>query len=598
MNPLRLLFFPIVLLATTFVTSCGAGPNAASADQRPPNVLLILTDDQGYGDLSLHGNDSLQTPVLDRFATGGVRLDNFFVSAVCAPTRASLLTGRYHLRTGTFWVTRGTETMRSEEITLAEVFRENGYATGLFGKWHNGAHYPNDPLGQGFDHFTGFSAGHWNNYFDSPLFSDRREIRTKGYIADVLTDSAMAFMKTYRDRPFFCYVPLNTPHTPYQVPDRYFDKYKALGLDDERACAYAMVENIDDNVGRMLAQLESLQLRENTIVIFLTDNGPQTWRYNAGMKGKKAWVNDGGTRVPFFIQWGDRLPAGRIVRELTAHIDLLPTLVDLCGIQMPKTLPLDGVSMAALIRGKVDTLPARALFTHYNHADAGIRTFPGAMRTREYRFVARSEEQIELTSMRGDPAESENLTAQFPEIVASMKAAYLAWFADVTRVTLAVPPIPVGYPQIGQMEIPAHEAFLSGEVHYKFSKNGYANDWIEGWRSPSDTLMWEVEAAGPVDYEIWIKYAAKEEDTGSLLRLQAGTQVLISRIEKPFKPQVIVSPDRAIRTTEAYDQSWTTQKIGELHFDPGTYRLVLTAQEIPGSEVGEIKGLILKRKDG
>lgn len=587
---------PACALLLLLATACGPGSDAASDTQRPPNVLLILTDDQGYGDISLHGNDTLQTPVLDQLANTGVRLDNFFVSAVCAPTRASLLTGRYHLRTGTFWVTRGAETMRSEEVTLAEVFKANGYATGCFGKWHNGAHYPNDPSGQGFDHFTGFTAGHWNNYFDAPLLSDGKQIKSEGYIADVFTDRALAFIENYQEGPFFCYVPLNTPHTPYQVPDKYFKKYKAMGLPDDIACSYGMVANIDENVGRMLARLESLQLAENTIVIFMTDNGPNSWRYNADMKGKKAWVNDGGTRVPFFIRWGNQLPAGRTIRELTAHIDVLPTLVELCGIRMPETLPLDGVSLAGLIRGETDTLAARTLFTHHNNAIANIVPFPGAMRTRDFRFVGRGNEQFELTSMADDPTENEDLSDQYPEVLASMKAAYLAWFSEVNQVPVAIPPIPVGYPHIDRMELPAHEAFLTGDIHYKFGKFGWANDWITGWTSKVDTIRWEVKATEAVDYEVSIKYTTPAENIGAAIQLSTDKQNLPAKIDTPFEPMVVVSPDRAHRDSEAYDQSWATLKLGMLHLEPGIHLLKLTASDIPGSEVAEIKALILERK--
>jgi len=189
-----------------------------------PNILLIMTDDQGWGDIRSHGNDVIETPVLDRLAASGARFERFFVSPVCAPTRASLLTGRYYLRTGVNGVTRGRETMRSEEVTLAEILQQAGYATGCFGKWHNGAHYPYHPNGQEFDEFLGFCAGHWNNYFDTTLDHNGKMGKVKGYISDVLSDAAMAFIERNRERPFFCYLPYNAPHSPWQLPDRYFDR--------------------------------------------------------------------------------------------------------------------------------------------------------------------------------------------------------------------------------------------------------------------------------------------------------------------------------------------------------------------------------------
>ena len=286
------IIFPLLFSITFF--SCRSNENTEKP--RKPNVLFILTDDQGYGDLHIHGNDSIDTPNLDGLANEGLRLDNFYVSPVCAPTRASLLTGRYHYRTGTTWVTRNGEAMRSEETTLAEVFKANGYATGCFGKWHNGSHYPQNPLGQGFDEFTGFCAGHWNNYFEPFIETNGKQIQASGYLTDILTDSAMSFVRRNKNRPFFCYVPFNTPHTPFIVPQKYFDKYKALGYSDRLATTYGMVENIDDNVGRLLTTLDEEGLTENTLVIFMTDNGPNFTRYNGNQKGRKAWVNDGPSR--------------------------------------------------------------------------------------------------------------------------------------------------------------------------------------------------------------------------------------------------------------------------------------------------------------
>ena len=329
-------FLAVVLIVGLLVSVTG---EQVSGEPRPrasrPNVLLIMTDDQGWGDVRSHGNDKIDTPVQDAFAAQAARFERFYVSPVCAPTRASLLTGRYHLRTGTAWVTRGLETMRCEEVTLAEILKQAGYATGCFGKWHNGAHYPHHPNGQGFDEFFGFCAGNWNNYFDTHLEHNGKSVTTGGFITDVLTDAAMAFIEEHKDRPFFCYVPYNAPHGPFQVPDRYFEKYKKRGLDDKTAAVYGMVENVDDNLDRLLHKLDELKLTDNTIVLFLTDNGPNGKRYNGGMKGTKGSVDEGGVRVPLFIRWPGQINPGITVKPIAAHIDLLPTIVELCGVSMP-----------------------------------------------------------------------------------------------------------------------------------------------------------------------------------------------------------------------------------------------------------------------
>lgn len=318
-------------------------PALSGADK--PNVLLIMTDDQGWGDIGSHDNPHIRTPVLDRLATDGARFERFFVSPVCAPTRASLMTGRYHLRTGTHGVTRGEENMRADEVTVAEAFHAAGYATGCFGKWHNGRHYPMHPNGQGFDAFVGFCAGHWNNYFSTDLEHNGDVFRSEGYIADALTDYAVRFMEKHQKEPFFCYVPYNTPHSPWQVEEEYFDRYDNKGLDPKAHCAYAMCENIDHNVGRLLKTLERLDLDENTIVLFLTDNGPNSNRFNGGMKGRKGSAHEGGVRVPLFVRWPGKIEPGTTVRKNAMHIDLFPTLVDLCEIDMPRTKPIDGRSL-------------------------------------------------------------------------------------------------------------------------------------------------------------------------------------------------------------------------------------------------------------
>ncbi|MDP1586394.1 MAG: sulfatase-like hydrolase/transferase, partial [Prosthecobacter sp.] len=286
-----------IRFAMLAVSLCSALHSSFSA---PPNVLLIITDDQGYGDFSIHGNPHLQTPHIDKLGNDGVRFDRFYVNSFCAPTRAALLTGRYPVRTGCHGVTHNREAMRPSEITMGEALKSGGYRTGYFGKWHNGEQFPFTPPGQGFEEFFGFNNGHWNNYFDATLLRGTKPEPTQGYITDVLTDEAMQFITARQKEPFFCFLSFNAPHSPYQVPDKYFDKFKAKGFEANVAAFYGMCENIDDNVGRLLAHLDTLKLAENTIVLFLTDNGGTAGvkTYNAGMRGGKTSVHEGGSRVP------------------------------------------------------------------------------------------------------------------------------------------------------------------------------------------------------------------------------------------------------------------------------------------------------------
>jgi len=332
---------------------------SVSCAQTRPNVVLIMTDDQGWGDIAIHGNNLIHTPTLDKLYEQSIVLNHFYASPLCAPTRASLLTGRDHLRTGVSFVQNGLENMRPEETTIAELFKQAGYATGCFGKWHNGAYYPYTPNGQGFDEFLGFCCGHWANYFDPLLQHNETMITGKGYITDILTDAALGFIDKNKDRSFFCYIPFNAPHGPFQVPDKYFDKYNiSLPIKDdvERAFVasiYGMVENVDDNVARVLKRLDDLKLRDNTIVLFMSDNGPsfkkvypeleEITRYNGGMRGQKGTVHEGGVRVPCFVSWQGKIKH-RIIDTPTAIIDILPTLMNLCGIENFKThSKIDGI---------------------------------------------------------------------------------------------------------------------------------------------------------------------------------------------------------------------------------------------------------------
>ncbi len=308
----------------------------------PPNVVVILTDDQGWGDLSCHGNTNLQTPRIDSLARDGALFERFYVCPVCSPTRAEFLTGRYHLKGGVVNVSTGGERLDLDERTIADIFKGAGYSTGMFGKWHNGIQYPYHPTGRGFDEFYGFCSGHWGDYFSPPLDHNGQIVQGQGFMADDLTSHAIDYIKQQQGRPFFCYLALNTPHSPMQVPDPYWERFKDLdpqlkatnpaqeNLPMTRA-ALAMVENIDDNVGRLLDALHEQKLADNTIVAFFCDNGPNSFRWNGGMKGRKGQTDEGGVRSPLLVRWPGKIPAGKRVEPVAGAIDLLPTLADLAG---------------------------------------------------------------------------------------------------------------------------------------------------------------------------------------------------------------------------------------------------------------------------
>jgi arylsulfatase A-like enzyme len=430
---------------------------ATAQDIRHPNVVLIITDDQGYGDLGFTGNPHVKTPVLDNFARQSIRFNQFYVSPVCAPTRASLMTGRYSLRTGVRDTYNGGSMMATEEITVAEMLKNAGYFTGLFGKWHLGDNYPFRPGDQGFDESLIHLAGGMgqpgdfttffkrdSSYYDPVLWYNGEQKEYKGYCSDIFADEAVAFIEKNHEKPFFCYLSFNAPHTPLQVPGEYYDMYKdidpASGFEnDDRPFpqmsekdkedarrVYAMVSNIDDNVGKILQKLEELEIADHTLVVFMTDNGPQQRRYNAGMRGLKSTVFRGGMRVPFF--W--RLPAlyegNRNIETVTAHIDFLPTLAELCNAEMPTDRTIDGESFLPLLKNeKPEVFETRPLFFYWT------RRYPElynniALQKGPYKLVGNTGydaplENFELYNIRKDEFELKNILTEHKSLASEMK---------------------------------------------------------------------------------------------------------------------------------------------------------------------------------
>ena len=568
-----------------------------SAEGRPPNILLILTDDQGWGDIASHGNPLIDTPTMDRLAARGARFERFYVSPVCAPTRASLLTGRYHLRTGVHGVTRGYETMRSEEVTLAEYLKTAGYATGCFGKWHNGAHMPEHPNGQGFEEFFGFCAGHWNNYFDTELERNGRPVRTSGYLTDVLTHEALEFVRKNRERPFLCYLSYNAPHSPFQVPDRCFDKYKSRGLDDTLSSVYGMVENVDENIARLLTALHDLDLESETIVVFLTDNGPNTERFNGGMKGRKGSVQEGGVRVPCFLSWPGHIQAGVSIPQIASHIDLLPTLLDLCRQPAPTQPPLDGLSLVPLLEGKVDDWPDRLIFSHQFRGDQ-VKPVAGSVRSQRWR-AANTGSGWELYDMVSDPAQARDLAKSEAEVLDGLRQSYEEWFADVTGAGFEVVPIQIGRVDAAAVTLPGHEAFLFPEngkgIRYR-GQQGWANDWITGWTGMEAYPWWDVEVTSPGRYEVSLLYACAEQDVGVTVVVEIGGRRLATKVEQPWSPRVMPTPDRVPRK-EVVEQTWGTLNAGVIDLETGRTQLAIRAVEMRGAQVIDLKAVRVQTLD-
>jgi len=565
--------------------------------ENPPNVIVILTDDQGWGDLSVNGNSLVHTPTIDHLAEEGVTLNQFYVSPLCAPTRASLLTGKYHLKVGTRWVSNGLENFHPNAFTLGDMFQQAGYATGCFGKWHNGAHWPNHPNAKGFDEFVGFCAGHIGEYNSPTLEKNGQEYQTKGYITDVLTDEAIDFIKRNKENQFFCFLPYNVPHSPFVVPDEYYDKTYArlthMEGKKERnkdACVYAMMENLDDNLNRLFRELEDNNLANNTIIIYMSDNGPNGVRYNGDLRGKKNSVYEGGVRVPFYIKWPEKIGGGQVVNQPTAHIDVLPTLATLCNIPVSEDLNIDGVDLSGLIIGKSKYLPERNIYVQNSRKQ--LMPYKGGFRNNQYRIGFHDKNRIELYDIIADPEQIHDLSKEKPEIFEAMVRDYMDWFNEAKRAYIPADVISIGYEQWPLVVLNAHESKFSGHPRF-YGENGFAHDWITNWTSTSDSIYWEVDVVQDVSYNVDIKYTCTKASVGSEIKVASGKTFAINSIRKEFDPPQIDSGERYPRLG-VNEKSWASLKLGKINLKKGKQRIVLTAPKVNGNEVAEVKAIVLK----
>ncbi len=433
----------VVLIA--LCVACGGG--AEAPDDRP-NIIVIITDDQGWAQVGWHGDEVLQTPHLDALAADSLEMRRFYVSPVCAPTRAALMTGRYNYRTGVVDTYLGRAMMDPAEVTVAEMLGSAGYRTGIFGKWHLGDNYPQRTVDQGFQESVVHKGGGigqpsdppGSDYFDPILFHNGTQKQYEGYCTDVYFDELINWIGQGNGAPFFAYVPTNAPHSPYLVPDSYREPYVEQGLDDKDARIYGMITNIDDNVGKLVDHLRTVGILDATLLIFMTDNGPTTRRYHAGLRAQKTSVYDGGIRVPFIAHWPERLSA-RQIEDLGAHIDVTPTLLSVSGTEPPEGVQFDGIDLLPLWDGTVSELPERTYFVqaHRGNEPELYRAFAAVeqryklVQPISFRDPAPDDAALELYDLIDDPGEETDLAGEKPEEVARLKAAYEAWFQDVSE---------------------------------------------------------------------------------------------------------------------------------------------------------------------
>ena len=583
---------------------------AARAADRPPNIVVFLADDQGWGDLSINGNRNIKTPNIDSIGRNGAVLERFYVCSVCAPTRAEFLTGRYHPRGGVRGVSTGLERLNPTEKTMADAFKASGYATGAFGKWHNGSQWPYHPNARGFDEYYGFTSGHWAEYFDALVEHNGQPVRGKGYITDDFTERAMEFIAKNRTKPFFCYIPYNVPHSPFCVPDEYWDKWKdraigQRGHDGEKEnlgvtrCVLAMTENLDWNVGRVLKQLDELKLADNTIVIYFSDNGPAAMTWNAGMKGKKGSTDEGGVRSPMMIRWPGKIKPGTRVSEITGGIDMLPTLCQMTGVKRVGNLPLDGKDVSPLLLGTAKNWPDRMIFSHQN-GNVSVRT-------QKHRLDAKGA----LFDMAADPNQQADISEQQPDTAKKLRDAVAAWRTDVFGKPAAVAatdgdggkgkgkkgaktaaaagddrPYPVGYAEMPRAPLPARDGVPHGGVQR--SAGAPNSSFFTHWTKPEDSITWDIEVNQTGNYKIEVHYTCAAADVGSTVEVSFKNARATTKVGPAWDPPFRDQKDRVTRS-QSEMKEFKPLSFGTLRLEKGRGQLTLRAPQVAGKQVMDVR---------
>ncbi len=505
---------------------------AAAGGGRKPNIVFVLTDDQGYGDLGCYGNPVIQTPQMDALYRDSVRLADYHVGPTCAPTRAGLMTGHYHNSTGVWHTIGGRSLLRRDEWSLATALSEGGYVTGLFGKWHLGDNEPYRPQDRGFQHVVAHGGGgvgqtpdYWGNNYNGDTYAVNGVWTPfEGYCTDVWFNEALTFIHDHRDQPFFCYVSTNAPHVPYIVDDAYSDPYVGQVEHQDRANFYGMITAIDENLGLLRRKLDEWGLAENTILIFMTDNGSSCGAtldaeqfvvggYNAGMRGIKGSEYDGGHRVPFFIRWpAGGFTGGRDVTQLTANVDIVPTLLELCEID-PGVHTFHGRSLVPLLKGEASGWPDRALVTDSQRLTTPVKWRKSAVMTKRWRLV----NGVELYDIGTDPGQCRDVAAAHPEVVKQLRSEYDAWWEVVSEQFDGTIPIPVG---------------LEAGVSARLTSHDWRNDPVvcawnqsmirEGLRCNG---YWEIDVVQTGQYRFELRRWPHEED-----------RAVVAGIPGPLKP--------------------------------------------------------------
>ena len=556
-----------------------------------PNILIILTDDQGWGDLSINGNTNLKTPNIDNIALNGASFERFYVSPVCSPTRAELLSGKFFVRSGVNGVTRGYERMNTDVKLISDFFKGKKYKTGAFGKWHNGSQPPYHPNNRGFDEFYGFTSGHWGNYFDPILEKNGKIIKTEGYINDVITNEAISFIKK-SNKPFLSFISYNTPHSPMQVPDKYSDgkeillrgRYSKRENIEKTKAAMGMIENIDENIGNVVRLLKEKGVYENTIIIFFSDNGPNGNRWNNDLKDRKGSTNEGGVRVPFFIQWPKNIKKGLKIKQISSVLDVFPTLLELTGNESLNDL--DGMSLKRFLDSPSLLDDERTIFSYWNNR----------ISARNNNYILDHENNLyDLVKdfSQYNPIEKDN-NPHYQKLL-NDKNEWLTKVVNPNKEKLKRRPFTINYNTAKYTHLPARDAEINGDLK---RSSIHANcSFIENWKNTNDYIFWEIDVLEDGINNIELYYTLEKESVGTEIALEFENQIIKKTIDEFHDPNLVGFEEDKIKRIESYTKDFKKIKIGTMSFKKGLSKLKLKTTKKIGKKSIDFRLLILKNEN-
>lgn len=482
--------------------------------------------------------------------------------------------------------------MNLGETTIAELLKDAGYQTAAYGKWHNGMQPPYHPNSRGFDDYYGFTSGHWGNYFSPMLEHNGKIVKGEGFLVDDLTNHGLDFIEKNRERPFFLYLPLNTPHSPMQVPDSYWNSFKDRNLEMKyhgeeeenlnfTKAALAMVENIDYNIGRVTNKLKELALEENTIVIYLSDNGPNGWRYNGGMRGRKGSTDEGGVRSPFFIQWKNKITAGKKVNQIAGAIDLLPTLANLTGVAVKTEKPLDGKNLSTLLFDVNPKWEDRLIVNYWNGETS--------IRTQNYRL----DHENRLYDMVNDHGQTSDVSKKFSQVTDSLEKAKKDWLATIHPPEKDERPFTLGHPDFEYTQIPARDGIPYGNIER--SNRHPNNTFFTNWKSVTDSITWDVEVLADGEFEVELYYTMKPENSGVGIQLSHGDSKLATRITESHDPPLTGMENDRDPRIESYVKDFKSKVLGNLKLQKGRSLLTLKIPHMDGDSGIDVRLLMFRK---